>query len=449
MQETITENELATLRRFTIREDFIKELQERFARLQRRALRLQLPAPRFRIVERRDEQVPGNTGVFRSVCIVEVQGAATKVDGYVLLAVLGHQEEGFNVIRTVATAQHAESLHERFGKVSPSCDFCHTTRQRNDTFLLWNPDERTYKQVGRNCLQFFFPSIDPNVIAENLELLLDAVDYCEDLQAQDRDDYGDTLHRRGSQRYSVKVVLQYTCAVVRSFGGAYISRRAQEERNLSTTTADEVRLAFWGKDKRPAVTNVDENTAEAIIAWARTELVPSSDYEYNLQKLLSLDTVDENHVAFVVSAWASFFRAKEREAKRQAQREEFAHSEWVGKEGEMQNFADVRVFWQKEFYHEEYGVSHLFKFITSEGNLLCAFTRSEDFVQAVKVGDTVHLRAKVKQHELYQDVKQTTLSHIKLIDREYALTGKKSKKSSAAAATLAHVEQAYDAAVGF
>lgn len=98
---------------------------------------------------------------------------------------------------------------------------------------------------------------------------------------------------------------------------------------------------------------------------------------------------------------------------------------YVGKVGEMVNLPCLRVEFAKQYFNER-GSYWLYKFATEIGDTIKAFYSGAKF--EAKVGDVVSIRCKVKEHQEWNGMPETMVSHISLIEEDYARTGEKPSK---------------------
>lgn len=130
-------------------------LESRIAKLAKRAAKLGIPAPTVAIVAI-DETRETRDGVtrLRRIFSVTITGEAPKLAGWAFAAVLQPtvDEAGVslgNILRVVPGFEQA--VPAQFRAAGNNCDHCHTSRRRNETFVLVN-EAGEWKQVGRSYL---------------------------------------------------------------------------------------------------------------------------------------------------------------------------------------------------------------------------------------------------------------------------------------------------------
>lgn len=98
-----------------------------------------------------------------------------KVDGWEFVAALTHVDGIGSVLRVCPGATVSEGELAKYRKASPdNCDHCHTSRKRNDTFVIRNR-EGSLCQVGRQCLAAYTGLANPMVLCANAEILVRCV----------------------------------------------------------------------------------------------------------------------------------------------------------------------------------------------------------------------------------------------------------------------------------
>lgn len=173
-------------------------------------------------------------------------------------------------------------------------------------------------------------------------------------------------------------------------------------------------------------TDADRAFAEQIAAWmAALPEDAASDYLYNLGMYGRLAMVPVRGTGIVASAWLAFQREQVKAAESAKARTESQH---VGKVGDKVTFKGLLT--HKASGEGQWGWWYLYVFKDESGNVLTTF-RSEPLSTAeqeyFETGQTYILQGKVKEHEVRNEVKQTKLTHVKLVV-EKPVKEKKSRK---------------------
>jgi hypothetical protein len=379
-----------------------------------RVTRIWIEAPQMIM----DGQPVGGSYVDRRIRyhFVRVVGEAPKVDGWTFVATLQHAGEAGTIIRSIPGA----SLPERFRTATSSwCDHCRTSRQRNDTYVLRN-DAGEHKQVGSSCLADFLGGIDPKRIAalcESLASIADSFGGGEREEVVDLPNYlvyvSEAIRRHGW--------LSRTAA--RNFGGHATADVAFQQLE-PTKHMVETGLAWTKLD--PA----SGEEAATALAWVREHLDEKEqlgDYEHNLKVVLTTDAVDRRGLGIAASAISYYqrelgFLIKRQERERvEKAAAAVSTSEYVGTVGKREVFKGLLV--ERVFsFDGHYGVSHLHKMVDARGNVFC-WSTGERLVE----GLVYDLKATVKAHEAYREIKQTLITRC-AVQAEYDVASDPSRQ---------------------
>lgn len=390
----------------------------------------------------RDIEFLDDSGTRRSVkrimYPVTLTGSVPQLEGWEFIATLQHlyddQNNVVNVLRVVPGVEIPE--HYRHADAT-NCDHCCTRRKRNDTYVVRDTQTGVYKQVGRNCLKDFIRGADPHTIASKLEAIFSAMAVLADTEEGSRGGGGQGT----SNAFSMIEFLSMTAAIIREFG--WLSRGRANETGAQAT-ADTV-LARLGANPRATVKYILPNEADIKLAEQAREYISEnlsrpdvSDYEHNLYVSLAVNYVTSRTAGIVASAIPFYQREMSKIAERSRPQ---TISEWVGVEGERQDFyvTPTAMFTTEGFY----GTTFIWKFVTREGNVLTWFTSSGQDLEI----DTKEYRitGTVKKHDEYKGVKQTILTRVTVYTDEGRLAAEE-KERKKAARDAAKAEKAVKAA---
>lgn len=112
-------------------------LQEKFAKLGKRAVKLGLPVPTFTETgtSRLVEKDPATDLIIKTTLlhhiVVDLGCNEVKVEGWEFVAVIQHTDDG-NIVRTLPGQEIPTSYRE----TSNYCDHCKVKRERKDTYIL-------------------------------------------------------------------------------------------------------------------------------------------------------------------------------------------------------------------------------------------------------------------------------------------------------------------------
>lgn len=414
----------------------VAELNDRFARIARKAAKLGLPAPTFEVVGYHSEpeevvvdQVLRRTGRLIKTAEVIVTGEAPRLAGWTFVASLDHADAG-NVVRSIS----GDDVPELYRTTPPNCDHCRINVRRKQTFLV-RSDAGELKQVGRNCLQDFCGGTSPEAIVSRATWTIEL-----------REMLGEFEHMpRVAFEYETATVLAWTAATVRVLG--YVSNSEAEERMLTSTSRTV--QATMSAAARGVATSLkyeieDQDQALALAArnWMRSKRGEPglSDYMSNCALLADADDCEPRHFGFVCSIIQSYNReierevAKAREAATPSLDEHFGDP---GAKGRQEYVLTVMRYFPRASEGYGYGagetVTHIFSFVDQDGRAATWYGSNDAYrsdtitlkgkskktpprefgpCEAFEVGKTYRVLAKIKRHGDYRGVKTTYLSMV-------------------------------------
>jgi hypothetical protein len=320
-----------------VKDSFMEALTQRFARIGKRATKLSVDAPSFRIIKTVEEaevkyreqlETAEKTGRIIKWNYVTLMGTAPMLAGYTFVGTLEHAGEIGTVVRSVPGQAIPASYFEA---VPGNCDHCHQIRSRAETFVVRH-ESGEHKQVGRQCIQDFLGGHDPKRALALIEMLSLASDILDAASGDDEEFFGGSV--RGKEAFDTEFVLATTSAVIRNFG--WVSRTMVREGKCpdgAQPTSSYV-LAFLTdrndkmfKDKSGYVdleekakytaTDDDATRATAALEWARdlpeSELL-KSDYLHNIHILAKAGAIESKHFGLACSIMSAYNRELDRQA---------------------------------------------------------------------------------------------------------------------------------------
>ena len=401
-QEAIFEKE------FNIPSCHMEELARQFAILTKKATKLGCPAPTFQIVNtfnRTFTEHPLTGNLFLTPLVVEytkimVTGQVLKYEGWMFIGTIEHHPEtSINIVRAVPGFE----LNPFYRTDDPTCNHCHTSRNRKNTYVVRHTDG-SEKRVGSACVGDFLGHLSPEKVAAQLELFFKLFRILED---EGRWNEGLV--------YKVSTIhfLTVAACMIRSFG--WVSRTAESESDgRKVATASDVAM-YIDSDGEAAkemrrdhpITNEDVEVANKALNWAQTLTETSSDYLYNIQAISLMDTLERKHYGFAASIVSSYLREVERLNFQRVQRET---SEWIGVVGQRLDFEALCVSIRS--YDGNFGTTYICKFIRDGRDQITWFsTNPPSFDENI----IVKLKGTVKEHTEYHEIKQTVVTRCKVI----------------------------------
>jgi len=241
-------------RLYNIPEDHIAEMTAKFAKLNKRAVKLGVEQFSFEVVGEHKEfqietecfdgpavrtwtQVPADakpeaysraTGRVRLVKHVRLLGAQQiKLAGYVFVAVLDHDLGEENTV--IRPAPDAGDLPVKFRTSGAVCEHCNHDRRRKQTYVVRHEETGAYTQVGSTCIaDFLGQSVDAVIAAIEMGSLFGRL-----MGDGEEWDCGG----RGPSAYDLTDFLAHTAMIMRTQG--WLSRtEARKSQSGRAATAD-------------------------------------------------------------------------------------------------------------------------------------------------------------------------------------------------------------------
>jgi hypothetical protein len=353
---------------------------------------------------------------------IQVIGTAPKLNGWTLVSVVEPVEGG--VLLRKFPGVDLE-IPVEFRDVSPSrCDHCHTSRQRNETFIVHH-DGGDWKVVGRTCLADFTGTNSPERIANYASALFDFM-----LSIKDDEDRlgigggGNGGYYCAPMRSFLKMVAIYSArhGFVTATQAKKHNETTETDDYLTPTGKDVFRLFFEpnmyrSADRKKFYESIteDENQdsddlVDAAMQWGKTQFVEAeeeklTDYGHNMKLLLAADYVRIIDVGFVASVIPGYKRSL------QPKRERLQGKGHVGEVGKKITLP-VTVK-QVHDWTGKFGLAHITTMVDDDGNLLTWFAPGK--LEAMKEGTYKVMTAKVKRHDERDGIKSTIVNYCEFV----------------------------------
>jgi hypothetical protein len=322
---------------------------------------------------------------------VTVTGEAPRIAGWDFLARIELLDDE-NLVHSVPGSDI--QLDQSFRHHDGYCDHCNSARRRNDVFVLSNGSEQI--AVGRTCLREFLGIDDPKAIISRAQFFEELRD------ARDEDDLGNF----GSFGYVyLPEVLEYAAANIRLNG--YVSKAKQQETG-ELTTGETVMMNIQkvrGFDMLEP-NDTDKEWATKTKEFFRSKDFFGNDYMDNIRVIMKQDFIKKEYINLVASSVIT--------AQRQlAPKAEFKESNFVGEV--KTRLKGLELLLEKIIYlgSGSFGPSYLHLMKDGDGNVFSWITGNK--IEKAE-GETVRLDGTVKQHKLYNGVKQTVLTRAKMVN---------------------------------
>lgn len=319
--------------------------------------------------------------------------------GWSYVATLQHTSEG-NIIRKAPWVDADTFDSEEWRDRPPYCEHCHLPRNRIDTYLVRNDEEGRVVQVGSSCINDY--------LGHDVEAYLGYLAALGDLvPSLEADEDGGRWYGGVGSNLHILDYLAEVIVAIREHGWVPRSQSAPEIGRLAT--ADLALGNYWAVPPErtcPAPDERDRAYAEKVLSEVRSSLDARdpfglSDYEWNLKVALSHDWLEQRMVGLVASAVRYY--------ERLVGSASVSRGDWVGEPGSVFE-GDVKVE-RVQVVDTRYGRKALIKAVDDAGNVVAWWTtRRVPF----DVGDTVHVKAKVKANDEYRGKRETMLSYAKV-----------------------------------
>lgn len=390
--------------RYYILESNIERLEQKLNTISNKCKRYGCEFSYSRVGEEyRQITVDDSSEITAKFIIVEVTGEA-KINGWRFVATIEHTPNG-NIIHSYNSED--VQIPIKYRTTDPICEHCNTKRRRNDTYLIYNEDTDEWKQVGKSCLRDFTGGLDAEYVAKYISYFDEIIK-------------GESISGSGSYipYYCVIDILKYAAECVKHFG--YFRRDALR------STADRC-FEYYLVDNNGLRSSADyfdrlqQEMAECqfqpdsnnklvkdAVDWVlNTE--DESDYIYKLKVICKTKYVTRRNLGLLVSLIPSYNRHIERESeiKKQSEEAELCQSKHIGNVGDKIEF-DSTVE-RLTSVDTAYGVSFLYKFVDSEGNIFTWFTS-----KWIDTDINYHIKGTVKGHDEFRGCKQTNLTRCRL-----------------------------------
>lgn len=336
-----------------------------------------------------DEECIEGHKVKYPVTIVEVEG--TFEGEYQFVAAIDHLSTG-NIIRSY---NQDITIPKKYYTMDAICEHCGTRRNRKHTYLVAKGD--TLVQVGKSCMLDYTGYIS----AEDIAAYCSIYDTCE------------TFCDGVARNHYVDIVFFMACviAAVEKFG---FHSSANYEKSTKCMALDfyEATLGYAMNRKDILEFMKDEEiypedyieVAKEVIEWCKA-LDGSNDYLNNLRVAFSEEYFEYKYVGLAASAYTTYKNNAERMIREEREKKE-CHSEWIGEVGKTID-VDIDSWRFVTAANGFYGVTRLYEFITTEGNIVKWWTQKwieEDT-------EIAGIRGRVKKFEEYKGRKYTVITY--------------------------------------
>lgn len=325
-----------------------------------------------------------------------VDSEIVQKDGYTVVAAIEHLDGG-NIVSTFGCEVKPEWLHS-----DCRCEHCRTSRVRSKTFIVRGEDG-TELQVGRTCLHDYC-GINPQTIGyrnELDEILLDS-----DIDGWD---FG---AKPVQPVYDVMKVLAMAVSVHRKQGYIKSGEKGSNKEKIYEALKKREEPTAEDIAKAEAMAEIIKNTTDRDAIWFLLS---------DTKSLLNTEYCKVSHfgyLAYAPVAVEKYAEELKRRAEKDAEKAAQKKSEYVGEIGKRMVF-DLSKMELVTSWETKFGMTHLYKFTTVDGNVLVWFGSSilgrwvkdrSGFEHWVAEENAKRIKATVKAHNEREGVKQTIIT---------------------------------------
>lgn len=397
---------------YEIQTIYLQRLRERLEKLQRVALKLNVPPLELTVSEVYVKNVKKGEMEFPAEFVrVKISGNPPQLSDWQFVARIDHTDNG-NIINTMRGFEG--QIPPSFRESGPVCEHCNINRRRNNTYLVRNVKTNEFKQVGGECMKDFIGHADPQKYASMLDSLSLAL---REIESDSKD--SESMGSREPQIYPTEDALATASAVIRKFG--------YQPSSTSLPTGQVVFYILYPMNREIqeyvnelfksgfSVDDDDYKVANEVIEWGKSLNDPSNNYLQNLKVILAGPYVSMKHLNYLSSAIVAKKKIEGSlpPKKDNAERKE---SNFIGTIG--QKVLLKVIMGSKRIVESQYGDSTMFFLSDDNGNKYTIFSTAHE-INNIEEGTSFILLATVKDHYSNpKGFKSTTLARGKVIGED-------------------------------
>lgn len=316
---------------------------------------------------------------------ITIDSDIIKKDGYTVVAQIEAIGNGQNIVKMFddTPAETAWYTTQLF------CEHCGTHRFRKFAFIV-KDEAGNCKMVGKSCLKDYC-GIDPNWIAMSQQLT------DEILNDYDIDEYDFS----GSGEYGYEVVRMIAEAydIIKEHG--YV--KSDEEHSTKSRLMYETRTDPSEEGMKFAEQMQDE--------LSKADFSELSSFLCNVKNLIAAKYCRMNAFGYIAYAPVAFKNLMKKKEQEQNREEAKGLSNYIGNIGDKitVEVKDVKLVTSWETV---YGFTHLYKFTTTDNNVLVWYASKCIDENVKKIAGTI------KDHKEYDGEKQTVLTRCKVVEKK-------------------------------
>lgn len=384
---------------FTILESRKEEVVKKLSSLQKKAEKYNNSAFTFSVSESYVKSIPyykidyincvqykdKNINVF--VCDIEIsENALVRYGNYEVIAKIEHAETG-NIV-TIFNEENNGLFNSLLHK-KPYCEHCKTNHARKNTFIVKNESE--LKQIGSACLKDYC-GIDVQSILYRNEIIA----FCEE------EEKAISTYGINNPVYSVSEIVARAIEEIKKNG----YRKSDSENSTKTEVYKAIR-------KESEISEEAKAKAEKYIDYIlKNENNINDSFMLNCLSIIKQKYIKASYIGYLCYFPVSVSKMIEKETAKAEERNEKSASEYIGNVNEKITFS-VKSACLKTSFTGYYGTTFVYEITDKSGNVFVWYTSKGN--EEVKAETIKEMKATVKEHKLYNGIKQTIIKNAKAI----------------------------------
>jgi len=305
-------------------------------------------------------------------------------------------------IETVNSFVEGLSLEKYRG--TQKCGHCGHNRKRSVVYLFQHTDGSII-EVGSTCIGDFFNKDSAN--------FLSFFEFIDDItkMAQQSPIDGDGNHY-SHKLFNTMEVLHTACLHSIKFGYVSVAKASKDWDLVPTKTlVADIMNKGWDRNEIHKKEHLEqaEKDVEAMLEWLAEQDDQDNDFLLNVKEVFKSEVVPERMFGYICGLIGFYRNAKAKKAKREMDMQGRLN-EWLGEVGERYEL-EVEIKNITNF-EGRYGTSYITIGRDNEGREIkywnCYNIRNSN--KQPQVGDKVKFMARIKSHDTFNDIKQTTIT---------------------------------------
>lgn len=385
--------------------------EAKIAKFNKRAEKLNMPKMSLTVLEtwteKRIELIDAYNSIEFKVEVskVGIEGEIPMIDGWKMLATIKH-DDGLVLVHTVPSV---DAIPDELRNRKPYCEHCNTHKVKKNLVVI--EKDNKIMTVGKTCAKEFFDrSIEDQLAYMNhLGQMMYELD-------EGMEGVGGGISPK-NWIFTVEEILDTAAVVIDSLG--FIPASKADFGSISTR--DEVtEILIKGKYHQlieEKITEAQMANVDAFINWFEAKTY-TTDFEKNVGEFLKKEYAKVKYIGMLVGAYGHYLSVLAKQTKEAAKPQLI--SEKIGNIKERLTL-DVTLL-AVIAYDNVFGGGRIYKFATTEGNLITWFNtgsrlvKDGDWTQPYEVGEKLTIVGTVKNHEMdkYDNVMATIVNRVKV-----------------------------------